>query len=48
MYLKRTASGASGRADVHRYAAVVAELMTNEEPKVHKQPEPEANSIFVG
>jgi len=32
--LKRTASGASGRADVHRYAAVVAELMTNEEPKV--------------
>ncbi len=38
----------SHAADVHRHAAIVSDQMTNEEPKVYRQAEPEATSIFMG
>ncbi len=38
----------SHAADVHRYAAIVADLMTNEEIKTYKQPEPEPASMYGG
>lgn len=38
----------SHAADVHRYAAIVAEQMTNEEPKLYRQSDPEPVSIYGG
>lgn len=38
----------SHAADVHRYAAIVADLMTNEEIKPYRQPEPEPTSLYGG
>jgi hypothetical protein len=38
----------SHAADVHRYAAIVADEMSNEEPKPYKQPEWEATSKYGG
>jgi phage terminase large subunit len=38
----------SHAADVHRYAAIVEGLMTNDEPQIYHQPAVEPNSIFVG
>jgi hypothetical protein len=38
----------SHAGDVHRYAAIVAYQMTNEEPKAYKQSEAEPASIYMG
>jgi hypothetical protein len=38
----------SHAGDVHRYAAIVADLMTNDEPAVYGQPPAESVSIYQG